>query len=267
MASVDIIVRAKDGKELTSKCLSSLSSTSDETSVRVILVQSGSDVVPHDAVDDNVLYFHSKDAVGAVSATNIGLGVSFAYRDSDYVLILDNDTRIPDGDSTWLKRMIGELEKYPGTACVGATSGFVSPPQHILAAPETYTADWGDENRSGVKDVPPATLFVSFAVLFQKSVLREIGLWDARYDPGNFEDSDYAIKCRLAGYELRVAHSVYIHHEGHQTFGDDMPKLMTENQQKFAEKWGLGQLWDLGVVPSKDMAILCGRQAGIVREE
>ena len=267
MALVDIIIRAKDGAGLTLECCNSIWASMCREDYRIIVVQSGEDVIPSTRSKNGVVCVHRRDPMGAVTATNVGLGVSFALPDSEYVLIMDNDAMVPVGDTGWLGRMIAELNQYPNTACVGATSRNVNHPQHILSVPQTYTGNWGDEKRGGDKDNPTAVWFVSFCVLFKKSVLCELGLWDTRYDPGNFEDTDYAMKVREAGYEIRVARSVYIHHKGHATFGDDMPELMRGNQAKFAEKWGMGRLWDMGVVPSKDMAILAGRRAGIVREE
>ena len=121
---------------------------------------------------------------------------------------------IPDGDTGWLDRMVYELEEYgPKTACVAATSDKVDVVQQVICVPPTFTADWKNEEtgRSGSKANPIVPSFVSFCVLFRKSVLRDVGPWDERYNPGNWEDTDYAVQVRRAGYEIRVARSVFIH--------------------------------------------------------
>lgn len=257
-AKVDVIVRAKNGHEMTAACLRSIVDHTPPDLFRLILVDDGSD--PPLDVDMADLHVRSSESRGAVTATNLGLSVSLAQPDGDYVLILDNDTEIPRGDTGWLGRMIAELEQGgPQTACVGATTNFANPPQHILAAPQTYTADWSDETgeRKGQRLNPAVPWFVSFAVLFRKRVIAQLGLWDERYNPGNWEDTDYAIQCRLAGYEIRVARSVYIHHHGHQTFRDDLKRLLDENGRKFHAKWGIGRLFDLGMIaPEKFKAAL-----------
>ena len=48
-------------------------------------------------------------------------------------------------------------------------------------------------------------------------------------------------RARGAGFELAVAHDLFIHHFGSRTFagnGIDAEKLLGENGRKFAEKWG-----------------------------
>lgn len=251
---VDIIIRCKNGRDLTTKLFNSIRANTPQGSYRIILVDDGGDLP--DTFDADYYVRHAK-SLGAVSATNTGLGISLGLSDSDYVLILDNDTEVPAGDFTWLERMVGELERFgPRCACVGATTNYANRPQHILSGLDTYTADWKDEQsgKAGFKNQPPAIWFISFAVLFRKSVLRECGLWDERYNPGNWEDTDYAVQVRNHGYEIHVAQSVYIKHKGHATFSDRLKELLETNKQKFVEKWGPGRLWDMGLIGNRDIA-------------
>lgn len=263
---VSIIIRAKDGQSLTAACIRSIRKNTPRDQYRLIVVQSGRDVYRADrSLSSHDVFIHSPKPIGAVTATNIGLGTAFQLGDP-YIAIMDNDTRVPDGDSTWLERFVGELEQGgESVACVGATSAKVNVPQHILAAPQTYTADWEDkdQSRGGVKDNPQAMWFVSFCVLFHARVLEELGMWDTRYDPGNYEDTDYAVQVREAGYEIRVARSVYIHHDCHATFGDQMTELMKTNGAKFTLKWGPGRLWDMGILPDATVVGMLRAKAGM----
>jgi GT2 family glycosyltransferase len=240
---VDIIVRAKNGHALTRECLDSVSRNTAAGSYRLILCDDGSDPAYEAAAADFVLRSHTSR--GAVSATNMGLALALQLP-GDYVIVMDNDTRVPEGDVSWLERFVRELEQVPGTACVGATTGFADIPQYIFAVPQTYTADW----KGGKRENPPALRFISFACLLAKRAVRECGLWDERYNPGNYEDTDYALQLRQAGWQIRVARSVYIHHKGHATFADGVTALLAENHGKFLKKWGMGRLWDMGIIPS-----------------
>jgi O-antigen biosynthesis protein len=250
---VDIIVRAKNGHAMTANCLASIRRNTPSGAYRIILSDDGSDPALSDALTD--IYIRSRNSHGAVTATNLGLGVSLNLFDSEYTLILDNDVLIPDGDRNWLFRMVEELEAGgPVTACVGATSGYSNVPQHILSVPQTYTADWGDETRGGMKENPPVRWFISYCVLFRKTVLAQLGAWDERFNPGNWEDTDYAVRVRLAGYQIRVARSVYVHHLGSKTFSEALKKLLVENGVKFREKWSAGTLLDLGLISPQEIA-------------
>lgn len=248
MSAIDIIVRGKDNHELTRICLDSIFENTSRAN-RIILVDDGSQ--PAYEFDSDI-YIRSAVSRGAVTATNLGLCASLNL-DGEYVVVMDNDAEIPRGDKDWLDRFVSEIEKYPNTGVVGATSGYVSGDQHVLACPQTYTADWKNEDgtRWGYKDNHPVRAFVSFCCLLKKDIVRQVGLWDERYNPGNYEDTDYAVQVRNAGYDIRVARSVYVHHRGHSTFGERMSELLEDNHLKFAKKWGVGRLWDMGLEPDE----------------
>ena len=245
-----IIVRGKNGHELTAKCITSIMENTPVGTYRLIIVDDGSEPAYSFPCDFAV---RASVCKGAVTASNLGLGVALQQHDAPYILVLDNDTEIPFGDSTWLERFIAELEEYPQTATVVATTNFSKGQQQILASPQTYTADWNDETRGGTKANPQVADFVSFAVLMRRDAVARTGFWDEQYNPGNYEDTDYAVQLRLAGWEIRVARSVYIHHAGHSTFASDMTKLLQTNGTKFMQKWGPGHLWDLGLLPSQTL--------------
>ena len=62
-----------------------------------------------------------------------------------------------------------------------------------------------------------------FCLLMKRIVYETIGGLDERFGLGFFDDDDLAIRARGAGFELAVAHDLFIHHFGSRTF---------------AEKWG-----------------------------
>ena len=78
-------------------------------------------------------------------------------------------------------------------------------------------------------------------MLMKRAVYETIGGLDERFGLGLFDDDDLAVRARRAGFELAVAHDLFIHHFGSRTFqgnGIDAEKLLSENSRKFAEKWG-----------------------------
>lgn len=249
MSRVSIIVRCKGHPELTTACLESIRANTEHP-YEIILCDDGSQwgEQPAHLAD---YYVYSKESHGAVTATNNGLVIA-ADLPGDYVMVMDNDTEVPKGDSGWLGRMIAEMSEEPDTAAIGATSGSVSGAQHVLLCPQTYTGDFD----SGQKANPPVPAFVSFCVLLAKAAVRQVGPWDEQYNPGNFEDTDYALQLRARGYSIRVARSVYIHHRCHSTFGEKMGELMATNQQKFADKWGVGRLFDMNLISGEAMVKL-----------
>lgn len=72
----------------------------------------------------------------------------------------------------------------------------------------------------------------------------EVGGFDPRFGNGNFEDDDYNLRCRLAGYSLWIAEGAFLHHQGSATFGElgvDYDNCIQRNLSLMLEKWGLGR--------------------------
>jgi len=203
--------------------------------------------------------------MGAVRATNAGLMLSM-LNPSEFVLVLDDDTEIPKGDVEWLDRWLKHFDD-PKVGAAGATTDYVAGAQNIEVCPETYDKAWKDEKTGaqGMEGPVFAPFLISFACMYRKSALKKmyapsIGhegialaekseaplarsfLWDERFEPGNSEDIDVSVRLRLAGYQLKIARDVYIHHKGSQTFKGvegGFDALLEANRQKMVEKWGI----------------------------
>jgi hypothetical protein len=69
-----------------------------------------------------------------------------------------------------------------------------------------------------------------------------IGGFDPAFGLGNFEDLDYSLRARAAGFDCAVAQDVYIHHHGSRTFellDVDWDRQMDANFAHLKIKWGL----------------------------
>ena len=88
-----------------------------------------------------------------------------------------------------------------------------------------------------------------------RPVLDAIGGFDARFEVGNMEDEDYALRARLAGFRLRVADDSFVHHFGHKTFDivdGEYDALLEVNAMRYAAKWDLPMHGDpRGVLPAR----------------
>jgi GT2 family glycosyltransferase len=83
-----------------------------------------------------------------------------------------------------------------------------------------------------------------FCTAFRRDLVDTVGLLDERYEVGMFEDEDYAIRVRAAGYEVAWTPEVYVHHAYHASIGKLLPtgeymRLVQQNKQRFEEKWGI----------------------------
>ena len=124
-------------------------------------------------------------------------------------------------------------------------SNYATPPQLVEDVPyrdldqmHAFARRWRDEHRGTWFTAPKLS---GFCVLMKRAVYESIGGLDERFGLGLFDDDDLAVRARRAGFELAVAHDLFVHHFGSRTFagnGIDAEALLQENQQRFAAKWG-----------------------------
>jgi glycosyltransferase involved in cell wall biosynthesis len=129
---------------------------------------------------------------------------------------------------------------------VGPMSNYAAPPQSVEGVPyrdvqdvHAFARRWRDEHRGQWFTVPKLS---GFCLLMKRAVYTQIGGLDERFGLGIFDDDDLAEWARRAGFELAVAHDLFVHHFGSRTFagnGIDAGKLLGENARRFADKWGL----------------------------
>jgi len=83
---------------------------------------------------------------------------------------------------------------------------------------------------------------IGFCMLIRREVVSLIGGFDERFGIGNFEDYDYCLRARLAGFRIVVVDDCFVHHYGSRSFAGnriDYASLMDRNYALFRQKWGL----------------------------
>ena len=246
---VDILIRGYENVALTAACLSSIERTTDPEDIQVTYVDNGSAIGNfYQLIKNNpdVQFVRLPFNHGSVRAINVGLALAM-LSPSDFILLLDNDTEIPRGDTGWLDRFLSYFDD-PEVGAVGAVSDYVSGLQQAEAAPDTYNKDWTEGQRSGVKDPPAAPVLVSFAMMIRKAAIEKVGLFDERFEPGMGEDYDIVLRLRQAGWKCIVGKSVWVKHVGSQTFGKmGFNEILQASYRKLIDKYGIDGLAELGI--------------------
>jgi glycosyltransferase involved in cell wall biosynthesis len=148
---------------------------------------------------------------------------------------------LPDGESD----EEGSTHEYGKIGLVGPMSNYAAPPQLVESVPyqnlddmKHFARQWRQEHRGKWFTVPKLS---GFCLLMKRAVYEAIGGLDERFGLGFFDDDDLALRARQAGFELAVAHDLFVHHFGSRTFvgsGIDANRILDENATKFAAKWG-----------------------------
>lgn len=103
-----------------------------------------------------------------------------------------------------------------------------------------------EENAGESEEV---NFIIGFCMAFKKSLYDQIGPFDESLWPCSGEEIDFCLRARAAGHKVGIAHDVYVHHEGSQTFKDMMKDgeykdICKRNDAHLAEKWGDAWGWD-----------------------
>ncbi|HTL18683.1 MAG TPA: glycosyltransferase, partial [Patescibacteria group bacterium] len=177
--------------------------------------------------------------LGFAAANNQG----FSIAAGEHLVLLNNDTVVTEG---WIEGLLRVLRDHPQTGIVGPMSNNVSGPQYAgkvnyqeLAELPGFAAEWSQTYKGQSMETPRA---VGFCLLARRAVLDQIGGLDESFGSGNFEDDDFCIRARIAGFRIRIAKDVFIHHAGSQTFKTariDYRQAMLRNWDIFRNKWKL----------------------------
>lgn len=181
---------------------------------------------------------HNEANVGFPAGCNHGIH----HARGRFLVFLNHDTVVVPG---WLDGLIAwALSDWPRTGMVGPTCNYTAPPQLVpapyrdLAGLEPFAARRRQELAGKALEVER---LLGFCLLVRRDVLSLVGNFDTRYGLGFFDDDDLSLRVRQAGFKLKIAQEVYIHHFGSRTFrslGIACEEHLRANFEQFKEKWG-----------------------------
>jgi GT2 family glycosyltransferase len=161
----------------------------------------------------------------------------------DVFVLLNNDTVVPRG---WLTRLARHVE-IPPLGLLGPSTNRTCNEAQIDVEYQTYgeyqaVARAQSERHEG--ELYPIRMPMMFCLAFRRDVYDRLGPIDERYEVGMFEDEDYALRAKAAGYDVAWTPEVYIHHAYHASIGKLLPtgeymRLVKQNQGRFEQKWGI----------------------------
>ncbi len=206
-------------------------------------------VVDNGSTDGTPDYLKSFPDIKVIrNSSNLGFargcnqGIKLAR--GNYILLLNNDTVVTPG---WLENLVDCARSSADIGLVGPRTNFCKGEQS-LAATYSKIAEMQEFarrfNREGPDQWFELPRLIGFCLLIKREVIEKIGLLDESFGLGGYEDDDYYVRAREAGYRLMVAGNTFVHHFGNTTFAGnkiDMLELLEDNWGKYVEKWGLNR--------------------------
>lgn len=223
----------------------------------MILVDNGStDETPREAPSFPwVRVVRLPQNLGYVLGNNVGIAESNPESD---VVLLNNDVRLEDPD--WLDKLSRAARSDPSVGIVGPR--LVLPDGRLIHAgtyivPETCLGQTiGREEDDvgqfpGIRDVQGIVFAVAY---IRREVLRRIGPLPEDY-VSFFEDTDYCLKARAAGFRVVCTGDLTVTHETGATLSDQPGKrqaLFDASRDVFRRRWGarLTAGYDLDLIVS-----------------
>lgn len=246
---LSIVIPCFNGWEYTAMCLASIARHTPEPH-EVILVDNGSnDGTPERFAEtfagEGALIRNPRNR-GFGEACNQGLAAAEGRR----AMVLNNDTLVTPG---WYAAMAAALDRDRSVGVAVPRSNHVGGAQLLegvgydrAPSPE-LDAFAGNRARrlAGRGSVLPRV--TGLCMTIRREVLESVGGFDTIFRLGNFEDDDYSLRARLAGWRLWMCDDSYIHHFGHRTFAtlpEEYRDLLEENGRRFQAKWDLSPAGD-----------------------
>ncbi|MDQ1445958.1 MAG: hypothetical protein QOI20_2422, partial [Acidimicrobiaceae bacterium] len=240
---VSIVVVVHNGVRFTAMCLESLLADADAPAAEVVVVDNGStDETPQllDALhrlDGRVRVVSLNRNMGFAKGNNAGI----AAARGETVVLLNNDTIVTPG---WLRPLLAHLTDG-AVGLVGPTTSrtcneaeIESPYRTVGELAEFAAARWRAFAGRGF-DIG---MLAMFCVAGRRSTFEQIGALDESFELGLFEDDDYAMRARAAGFRLMCAEDAFVHHFGQASLGTVLDSeryddLFNRNRARFEAKW------------------------------
>ncbi len=241
---VSVIVLAHNQRWFTEATLASIDRFSNYPELEVVVVDNGS--------GDDTPQFLERWAAGRPyvrvvrSAANVGFsaGNNLGARaaSGEYLVFLNNDCFVTDG---WIGDMLAHFRANPGLGLLGPVTNrsgneSVIDIQYEDMEEMGVKAAWYTRAHRGQTTHPHVLHW--FCVMLPRRVWDEVGELDEQFGLGMFEDDDYTMRVRAAGYETACAEDVFVHHHHSASFGllpqHEYDALFARNRRYYESKWG-----------------------------
>ncbi|UCD15927.1 MAG: glycosyltransferase family 2 protein [Candidatus Omnitrophota bacterium] len=168
---------------------------------------------------------------GFIRGMNQGIELSHA----PYVCLANNDLIFTKG---WLSEAISVLQKNSRIGLLNPNSNNLGLQPRSQANLETLAQDLRSNHRGEFVEMP---FCIGFCMVTKREVIDKVAGYSEEFYPMFFEDTDYSMKVKEAGYLTGVAKSSYVYHLEHASMkqiGSRKESIFKESKEKCDKKWG-----------------------------
>ena len=244
MSVVSVVVLSYNNFEgTTGPCLESLYADPACGKWKVVVVDNASDSTTREKLEEASRRFANCDII--FNDANLGfpggMNVGLRNNQSAVTVLLNSDTRVLPG---MIDALANALMSNPKLGIVAPVSNAAGNEQKIFCgadAPDAILREGGLYASAGGADLIPAYRLDFCGVAVSRQLLDRVGLLDEDFGRGYYEDFDYCIRARRAGFNPSVVESAFLYHQGGASFSkmsQQTKDLLAKNKKLLIRKHG-----------------------------
>ena len=193
--------------------------------------------------DWNKIIGPSNQGLGYLKATNIG----WQLVESPFVMLLNNDVFM---NSTCIETMIKAAKSSPNIGIIGGSEflpdGYPSKDKPFIffnredVSKANLLKSYQDLNLPAGTEMVDVEDMGFACVTIKKEVWEKIGYFDEHFAPCMYEQEDYCLRSKIAGFRNVIATKAEFFHKVGSTTADNWrfyQDVLNVNRQKFYNKW------------------------------
>ncbi|MGH7564401.1 MAG: glycosyltransferase family 2 protein [Gemmatimonadota bacterium] len=223
---VAVIMLTFDQREKTLKCLADVQAQ-EGVPFGIVLWDNGSsdDTAERVRVEFPEVTVHAHpENVGVASGRNAAAALAMERLNPTHLLFLDNDITPWPG---FIRELLAPFDDDPRLAQTQAKLRYTDDPERLNDGGGHRVQFWlarttpvgYKEIDRGQHDRPAPCLACGGAMMVRADVFRELGGFDATFDPFGPEDLDFSLRVREAGWRALYVPTAVAYHEVTHTFG------------------------------------------------
>ncbi len=187
---------------------------------------------------DNVKIVLNPTNKGYAGGNNDGMRIA----EGDCIILLNNDTMVTPG---WLDALLVPLEKDRSIGMMCPVTNSAGNEQMIILPSlneENYVEVSGRYTRRNAGHLFSTDKLGFYCVAMRRDVMDRVGPLDENFGIGMFEDDDYCLRVKKAGYRLVINEGCFIYHRGSLSFkklvGKEYQEMFERNREYYQKKHG-----------------------------
>jgi GT2 family glycosyltransferase len=217
-----VVLSFKRFESTTGPCLATLEAADADPGTEIILVDNGSDdgaaqrCTEIATIRPRIRYAPQAENLGFAGGMNAGVNLARG----EWVVLVNSDTLFPAGALDALRDALRAMPPQvamvgPVTNAAGNGQRLPLPGLDLQAVPAVGAAAM--RLRTGLFTPTYRTDF--FCVAVRRAVWQQLGGLDRIFGLGYYEDFDFSLRLRQAGWQQVIAEDVFVAHMGSASFG------------------------------------------------